>query len=173
MRANAERFRGISDPAIHSQIRDRQAAVIATRRAIDLARRHRHRFHVLHVSTSDEVELIADAKGLVTGEACVHHLLLNVDDYARLGTLAQMNPSLKTAADNTALCDALAYGWLQVIATDHAPHTLEEKRRPYPQSPAGMPNVENSLALMLNEVNRGNLTLGTVEMCIRDRTKRG
>lgn len=159
VRANAQRFAGISDVAVHSQIRDHAAAVIATRRALDLAKRHRHRFHVLHVSTAEETELLADHAGLITGEACPHHLLLNVDDYGRLGTLAQMNPSLKTSADNVALWQALNSGVIQVIATDHAPHTWEEKQQPYPQSPSGMPNVENSLALMLNEVNRGRCTL--------------
>jgi dihydroorotase len=89
-------------------------------------------------------------------------LLLNVDNYARLGTLAQMNPSLKTAADNERLWQALRADDIQVVATDHAPHTLEEKQRPYPQSPSGMPNVENSLALMLNEVNRGRCSLEQV-----------
>jgi dihydroorotase len=129
---------------------------------MDLAFRHRHRFHVLHVSTSAETDLLADHRGLVTGEACPHHLLLSVDDYARLGTLAQMNPSLKTREDSAALWRALADGRLQVIATDHAPHTLDEKQRPYPQSPSGVPAVENSLALMLNEVHHGRCTLRQV-----------
>jgi dihydroorotase len=114
---------------------------------------------VLHVSTGAETELLADHRGLVTGEACLHHLLFNVDDYARLGTLVQMNPSLKTAVDNEQLWKALIDGRLQVVATDHAPHTLEEKRKPYPASPSGIPAVENSLALMLNEVNHGRCTL--------------
>ena len=159
VRANAARLAGTHDVADHSRIRDHQAALIATRRAIDLAYRHHHRFHVLHVSTAAETELLADHRNLITGEACPHHLLLNIDDYARLGTLAQMNPSLKTADDNRQLWQALADGRLQVIATDHAPHTLEEKRRPYPDSPSGIPAVENSLALMLNEVHHGRCTL--------------
>ena len=150
---------GVAD---HSRIRDHQAALIATRRAIDLAHRHRHRFHVLHVSTGAETELLADHRGLITGEACPHHLLFSVDDYTRLGTLVQMNPSLKTRADSEQLWRALADGRLQVIATDHAPHTLEEKQRPYPASPSGLPAVENSLALMLNEVHRGRCTLEQV-----------
>ncbi len=162
VRANAQRFAGTTDVAVHSQIRDHAAAVIATRRALDLAKRHCHRFHVLHVSTAQETELLTDHAGLITAEACPHHLLLNVDDYGRLGTLAQMNPSLKTSADNEALWQALQSGLIQVIATDHAPHTWEEKQQPYPQSPSGMPNVENSLALMLNEVNRGRCTLETI-----------
>ena len=162
VRANAERFTGVSDVAVHSQIRDHAAALIATKRAIDLAKRHHHRFHVLHVSTAQETELLTDHAGLITAEVCPHHLLLNINDYPRLGTLAQMNPSLKTAADNSLLWQALKQDLIQVIATDHAPHTLEEKRKAYPQSPSGMPNVENSLALMLNEVHQGRLTLETL-----------
>lgn len=162
VRANAERLAGASDVADHSRIRDHAAALIATRRALDLARRHRHRFHVLHVSTGDETELLGDHGGLVTGEACVHHLLFNTGDYQRLGTLVQMNPSLKTEEDNRRLWRALLDGRLQVVATDHAPHTLEEKRRPYPESPSGLPAVENSLALMLNQVSLGRCTLDHV-----------
>ena len=94
---------------------------------------------------------------LITAEVCPHHLFFNTDDYARLGTLVQMNPSLKTADDNRRLWQALLDGRIQVIATDHAPHTLEEKRKPYSPghggSPSGLPAVENSLALMLNEVH--------------------
>ena len=177
VRANTERYRGVADVAVHSQIRDVRAAVIATRRAIDLAIRHRHRFHVLHVSTGDETDVLGDyfagtgaydglgadvASRVITAEACPHHLLLNTDDYPRLGTLAQMNPSLKSADDNRRLWDALRDGRIQVVATDHAPHTWEEKQKPYPQSPSGMPIVENSLALMLNEVHRGRCSLEQV-----------
>lgn len=162
VRSNAARLAGSSDVADHSRIRDTQAAVIATRRAVDLAQRHQHRFHVLHVSTAEEVPLIAQAGPLVTAEVCPHHLFFNVDDYPRLGSRIQMNPSIKTAADNAALWQALLDGVIQVIATDHAPHTLEEKSRPYPQSPSGLPAVENSLPLMLNEVVRGRCTLEQV-----------
>jgi len=162
VRANAERIGGGKSHADHSLIRDHAAARIATARAIDLAKRHRHRFHVLHVSTADELELLADPAGLITAEVCPHHLFFSVDDYARLGSLVQMNPSIKTRADNQALFQALQDGTIQVIATDHAPHTLEEKRQPYPQSPSGLPAVENSLALMLNQVNQGNCTIGQV-----------
>jgi dihydroorotase len=162
VRANAARLAGTHDVADHSRIRNHEAAIIATRRAIDLAHRHRHRFHVLHVSTAAETQLLVDHRGLITGEACPHHLLFSIDDYARLGTLVQMNPSLKTREDSAELWRALADGRLQVIATDHAPHTLEEKQKPYPASHSGVPAVENSLALMLNEVNRGRCTLAQV-----------
>ncbi len=159
VRANAARYAGSTDVAVHSKVRDHLAAKICTTRAIDLAQRHRHRFHVLHVSTADEIPVLASAGPYVTSEVCPHHLFFNVDDYARLGTRIQMNPSIKTQADNVALFQALTDGVIQVMATDHAPHTLEEKAKPYPQSPAGLPAVENFLALMLNQVNRGRWNL--------------
>jgi dihydroorotase len=143
----------------HSRLRDHRAAMVATRRTIDLAHRHQHRFHLLHVSTGDECELLLDPQRLVTAEVCPHHLLLNTGDYDRLGTWIQVNPSIKTPGDNRRLWQALLEGAIQVIATDHAPHTLEEKRQPYPASPSGLPSVENALALMLNEVNQGRFTL--------------
>lgn len=162
VRANAAAFGPNAQLADHSRIRDERAAVIATKRSIELSHRHRHPFHVLHVSTGAEIPLIADHRQLITAEVCPHHLFMNVDDYPRLQTLAQMNPSLKTAADNQQLWQALLDGVIQVIATDHAPHTLEEKRVPYPKSPSGIPAVENSLALLLNEVNRGRCSLDQV-----------
>lgn len=164
--ANAARLAGTHDVADHSRIRDHLAAWRATSRAIDLAKRHRHRFHVLHVSTAAETELLREHAGLITGEACPHHLLFSTNDYSRLGTLVQMNPSVKSPADCVGLWQALRDGRLQVIATDHAPHTLAEKQLPYSPghggSPSGLPAVENSLALMLNEVHRGRCTLEQV-----------
>jgi dihydroorotase len=166
VRANAARLAGTNDVADHSRIRDHAAALLATRRAIDLAVRHRHRFHVLHVSTGDEADFLAENHGLITAEVCPHHLFFNTSDYARLGTLVQMNPSLKTAEDNRRLWQALLDGRIQVIATDHAPHTLEEKRKPYSPghggSPSGLPAVENSLALLLNEVACGRCSIEQV-----------
>ena len=162
VRANRERIGGGSEYTDHSKIRDHAAAFISTKRAIDLAKRHNHRFHVLHVSTADELELLADPAGLITAEVCPHHLFFNIDDYARLGSLVQMNPSIKTAADNAGLWQGLLRGRIQVVATDHAPHTLEEKRQPYPKSPSGLPAAENSLALMLNQVHQGLCTLEQV-----------
>ncbi len=168
VQANAERFAGQHDVAIHSQIRDVRAAVIATRRAIDLAVRHQHRFHVLHVSTGDELPLLVGHQPYITAEVCPHHLFFNTDDYARLGSLVQMNPSIKSADDNRRLWQGLLDGQIQVIATDHAPHTLEEKRQPYPASPSGLPAVENSLALMLNEVTQGRCSIEQVSRWMSD-----
>jgi dihydroorotase len=162
VRANAEKFAGSTDVATHSRIRDHRAAVIATQRAIDLAQRHNHRFHVLHVSTADEIELIAQGGDLISAEVCPHHLFFNVDDYPRLGSLIKMNPSIKTKTDNEQLWQALLDGVITVIATDHAPHTLEEKRLPYPDCPSGLPAVENSLALMMNQVALGKCTVQQV-----------
>ncbi len=162
VRENAARLAGTTDVADHSRIRDHRAAFLATKRAVELAVRYRHRFHVLHVSTAAELDLLTDTDGLVTAEVCPHHLLFSVEDYARLGTRIQMNPSVKTREDNEALWQALLAGNIQVIATDHAPHTLQEKQVPYPNSPSGLPAVENSLALMLDQVNQGRCTLEQV-----------
>ncbi len=156
---NLTRWGGTGRVADHSHVRDEAAAVIATRRAVELALRHRHRFHVLHMSTGAEVELVRHPRDLITAEVCPHHLFFNVEHYPRLGARIQVNPSVKTARDNRQLWQALLDGQIQVIATDHAPHTLEEKQRPYPQSPSGLPAVENSLALLLHQVNLGRCTL--------------
>jgi dihydroorotase len=162
IRRNAHRLGPTASVADHSRIRDRQAAVAATRRALDLAARHRHRFHLLHVSTADEIELLARHRGLVTAEVCPHHLFFCTEDYAALGSRIQTNPSVKSRSDNEALWHALVAGHIQLVATDHAPHTREEKQRPYPDSPSGVPAVENSLALLLDQVNRGRCELQEV-----------
>ncbi|QDU92746.1 dihydroorotase [Lignipirellula cremea] len=168
VRANAARLGDQLTLADHSRIRDHQAAMIATRRALDLAFRHRHRFHVLHVSTGDETALLADHQGLITAEVCPHHLFFHIEDYERLGSLVQMNPSIKTQDDNRRLWQALQDGLIQVIATDHAPHTWEEKQQPYPQSPSGLPAVENSLALLLDQAHRGACTLEQIAHWMSD-----
>lgn len=160
--ANRDRLGKLHDVHQHSQLRDHRAAYVATKRSIDLALRHGHRFHVLHVSTADELTLLQDHRGLITAEVCPHHLLFHIGDYNRLGTRVQMNPSIKTSSDNASLWQALCDGTIQVVATDHAPHTLDEKALPYPQSPSGLPAVENSLALMLDAVHRGKCSLGQV-----------
>lgn len=162
VRANREAIGGGSEFRDHSKIRDHKAALIATKRAVDLAERHQHRFHVLHVSTGDEVDFLRTTSDLITAEACPHHLLFHLDDYDRLGSLVQMNPSIKTADDNARIWQGLLDGTIEVIATDHAPHTKKEKDQPYPASPSGLPAVENVLALMLNEVNQGRCSLQQV-----------
>jgi len=162
VQANRQKWSETTDVRDHSRIRDHEAAMIATLRAIDLAQRHDHRFHVLHVSTGAEADMLSATGPLITAEACPHHLFFNVDDYARLGTLIQMNPSIKNREDNERIWAGLHAGRIQVIATDHAPHTLQEKQEPYPSSPSGLPAVENALALMLNEVHHQRCALQQV-----------
>ncbi len=168
VRANAEKLSGTSNLHDHSRIRDEKAAIIATTRAVDLANRHQPRFHVLPASTAAELPSIANQSPYITAEVCPHHLFFNVDDYDRLGSRIQMNPSIKTATDNQKLWEALQSNVIQVVATDHAPHTLEEKAQPYPQSPSGLPAVENSLALFLNQVASGKCTLTQVASWMSD-----
>lgn len=162
VRMNRDALGGGSSFRDHSKIRDHKAAIIATKRAVELAERHQHRFHVLHVSTGDEVDFLRTTSDLITAEACPHHLLFHIEDYDRLGSLVQMNPSIKTADDNARIWQGLLDGTIQVIATDHAPHTKEEKDQPYPASPSGLPAVENVLSLMLNEVDSGRCSLQQV-----------
>lgn len=159
---NLKRLGRLEDVRQHSLLRDVEAAAVSTKRAIDLAVRHKRRFHVLHVSTAAELELIRGQAPWITAEACTPHLFFTTDDYERLGTRLQCNPSVKSADDRQALWGALRDGTLQVVATDHAPHTLEEKAKPYPESPSGLPSVENSLPLMLNEVYEGRASLNQV-----------
>lgn len=168
VRANRERLGGGSSVEDHSRIRDEAAAVTATRRAVDLAVRHRHRFHVLHVSTAAEIPILSGQRPWVTAEVCPHHLFFDTSDYDRMGSLVQMNPSLKTAADREALWQALLEGDIQIIATDHAPHTLDEKNAPYPQSPSGVPAVELSLSLLLDQVSAGRCTVQNIVSWMSD-----
>lgn len=153
-----------TDARVHSEIRDREAAIIATRIAVGLGRKYGHRTHILHVSTAAECELFKPRDTLITSETSPHHLLMNVDDYAKLGTLVKMNPPLKYRDDNAGLWAALRDGRIGVIATDHAPHLLSEKRRGIHEAPAGIPLVENSLALILDASSRGLCSLEQVAL---------
>ena len=168
IRARREQFKGRTDVAVHSEIRDNECALRATQLALGLSKKYRRRLHILHLSTHEEVELLRrDKPDWVTAEVIPNHLLLNVNDYARRGALVQMNPPIRRPEDNAALWAGLRDGAIDFIATDHAPHTLEEKRKPYPQSPAGMPGVETSLPLMLTEMKAGRCTLAEIQkwMC--------
>ncbi|ABA19746.1 Dihydroorotase multifunctional complex type [Trichormus variabilis ATCC 29413] len=158
-----QEFAGIQDPAIHSQIQDNQAALLATQLALKLSKKYQRRLHILHMSTADEAELLRQDKPIwVTAEVTPQHLVLNTGDYERIGTLAQMNPPLRSPHDNEVLWQALRDGVIDFIATDHAPHTLEEKAQPYPNSPSGMPGVETSLAVMLTAAMEGKCTIAQV-----------
>jgi dihydroorotase len=156
-------FAGISDPAIHSQIQDEEVALIATKLALKLSKKYQRRLHILHLSTGIEAELLRQDKPTwVTAEVTPQHLVLTTAEYARIGTLAQMNPPLRSADNLDVLWQALLDGVIDFIATDHAPHTLSEKAQPYPQSPSGMPGVETSLAVMLTQAKQGKCTVAQV-----------
>ncbi|MBF2027066.1 MAG: dihydroorotase [Oscillatoriales cyanobacterium C42_A2020_001] len=163
IRQRREQFAGIHDPAIHSQIQDNQAALEATQLALKLSKKYQRRLHILHMSTAEEAELMRhDKPAWVTCEVTPQHLLLNTSAYETIGTLAQMNPPLRSPYDNQVLWQALLDGVIDFIATDHAPHTLEEKAQEYPNSPSGMPGVETSLALMLTQAAQGRCTVAQV-----------
>ncbi|MEP6826561.1 MAG: dihydroorotase, partial [Aestuariivirga sp.] len=130
------------DPASHPIWRDEEAAVISTARLIRIAKKFNKRIHVLHISTAEELPLLAAARDVATVEATPHHLTLSADDYARLGNKLQMNPPVREARHREALWAAIASGLVDVLGSDHAPHTLEEKAKPYPQSPSGMTGVQ-------------------------------
>jgi dihydroorotase len=147
-------------PAQHPDWRDVDTAVRATRRILALARAARRPVHVLHVTTAEEVPLLAAAKDVATMEATPQHLTLAAPEcYERLGTLAQMNPPIRDASHRAALWRAVADGVVDVIGSDHAPHTREEKARPYPGSPSGMPGVQTLVPIMLDHVAAGRLSL--------------
>jgi dihydroorotase len=158
-----KQFEGITDPAIHSQIQDNQAALNATKLALKLSKKYQRRLHILHLSTAEEAELLRqDKPSWVTAEVTPQHLLLNVSAYEKIGTLAQMNPPLRMERDNEVLWQALLDGVIDFIATDHAPHTLEEKGKGYPNTPSGMPGVETSLPLMLTQAMQGRCSVAQV-----------
>jgi dihydroorotase len=158
-----QEFAGITDPAIHSQIQDDIAALNATKLAIALSEKYQRRLHILHLSTAIEVEYLRQHKpAWVTAEVTPQHLLLDTDAYAKIGTLAQMNPPLRTHHDNDVLWQGLLDGTIDFIATDHAPHTLAEKAKGYPNTPSGMPGVETALPLMITQAVAGKCSIEQV-----------
>jgi len=158
-----QQFRSRTDPAVHSEIQDEQAALNATQLALKLSKKYQRRLHILHLSTGIEAEYLRQEKPpWVTAEVTPQHLLLNTSAYETLGTLAQMNPPLRSPDNNSVLWRALLDGVIDFIATDHAPHTLAEKAEGYPKSPSGMPGVETSLPLMLTQAKRGRCSYAQV-----------
>jgi dihydroorotase len=140
--------------------RDVETAVKATWRVLALARRFGRPVHVLHVTTGDELVVIAECRDLATCETSPQHLTFAAPEiYERLGTRAQMNPPIRDEAHRAALWEGVRTGVIDLIATDHAPHTLDEKAQPYPASPSGMPGVQTLVPVMLDHVAAGRLTL--------------
>ncbi|MCX5576675.1 dihydroorotase [Kaistia terrae] len=152
-------FRVEGDPSSHPIWRDEIAAMQATERLVAIARRTGARIHVLHISTAEEIDFLALHKDVATAEATPHHLTLSSDDYAKLGTLLQMNPPIRDARHRTGVWKGVSQGVIDVLGSDHAPHTLEEKAKPYPASPSGMTGVQTLVPIMLDHVNNGRLTL--------------
>ncbi|BCH25871.1 dihydroorotase [Mesorhizobium sp. L-8-3] len=152
-----ERVEG--DPSSHPVWRDEIAALQCTQRLIAVARKARARIHVLHISTAEEIDFLEAHKDVATCEATPHHLTLSADDYATLGNLIQMNPPVRAARHRDGVWRGVTQGIVDVLGSDHAPHTLEEKAKPYPASPSGMTGVQTLVPIMLDHVNTGKLSL--------------
>lgn len=148
------------DPRSHPVWRDEVAALTATQRLVSIAREFGKRIHVLHISTRDEMEFLKDHRDVASVEVTPHHLTLTAPEcYERLGSRAQMNPPVRDAAHQAGIWKGVEQGVVDVLGSDHAPHTLEEKARSYPASPSGMTGVQTLVPIMLDHVNAGRLSL--------------
>jgi dihydroorotase len=167
-------FQGHSDFRVHAKIRSPEVAEKAVKQAIGLAREYGTRLYILHVSTSNELKLIraAKAEGLkVYAEACPHHLFMTEDALDKIGAKAQMNPPLRSSEHQAALWQALLEGTIDCMGSDHAPHSLEEKSKPYGQAPSGVPNMDTNLPLLLNAYNAGRLSLERIVQLTRSKAQ--
>lgn len=148
------------DVRFHHIWRDEETALISTLRLLNLARKHQRPVHVLHITTASEMDLLAKNKDLATVEVLPQHLTLSAPEcYERLGTLAQQNPPIREQKHQDRLWKAINDGTVDVLGSDHAPHTLEEKAKTYPNTPSGMPSVQTLVPVMLNHVNNQKLSL--------------
>lgn len=149
--------------AMHPLIRSAEACYISSSKAVELAKKNKTRLHILHISTGRETTLFENniplAQKRITAEACVHHLWFSDADYAHKGNFIKWNPAVKTAQDRSMILEAVLDGHIDVIATDHAPHTIAEKEQPYAQAPSGGPLVQHALQALLDMVKAGKLTL--------------
>ncbi len=163
MEAFKEKYGENIRPEMHPLIRSAEACYKSSSFAVELAKRHNTRLHILHISTGKETELFTNAVPLqdkrITAEACIHHLWFSEKDYPEKGNWIKWNPAVKTAADREAIFKAVINGTIDVIATDHAPHTIEEKSKSYLQAPSGGPLVQHSLLAMLQFYHQGKLSL--------------
>lgn len=152
-------------PTAHALIRNAETCYRSSSLAVELAKRHGTRLHVLHLTTARELDLFEDkplAQKRITAEVCLHHLLFDDRDYPALGNLIKCNPAIKTQADRDALREALNSNRLDVIGSDHAPHTWAEKQRPYIEAPSGLPLVQHALPALLELVADGVLPISTL-----------
>ncbi|HEV7911138.1 MAG TPA: dihydroorotase [Methylocella sp.] len=152
-------LRVTNDPSSHPIWRDATVALRSAERLLRIAREKRALIHVLHVSCGEEMDLLAAHKDIASVEVTPQHLTFDAHDYARLGTKLQMNPPVRDASHRERLWIGVAQGIADILGSDHAPHTLDEKARPYPQSPSGMPGVQTLVPVMLDHVNKGRLSL--------------
>lgn len=163
IKANKEKYKEADHARFHPLIRNAEACFESSFSAIQLAKQNDTRLHILHISTARELQLFTNLFPLkdkrITSEVCVHHLSFNDQDYERLGNLIQCNPAIKSKEDQQALWEALLDDRLDIIATDHAPHTWEEKQQPYGQAPSGLPLVQHSLLMMLQHTKEGKISL--------------
>jgi len=139
--------------------RDETTALQCTERLVRIARETGARIHVLHISTAEEIDFLQGHKDVATCEATPHHLTLSADEYATLGNLIQMNPPVRDKRHRDGVWKGVDQGIIDVLGSDHAPHTLEEKQKPYPASPSGMTGVQTLVPIMLDHVNSGKLSL--------------
>jgi len=148
---------------LHPKIRSAEACYLSSSMAVELAKKHNTRLHILHISTERETHLFSNdiplANKRITAEACIHHLWFTEVDYAEKGNLIKWNPAVKTEADRDGVLKAVLDGRIDIIATDHAPHTAEEKALPYLQAPSGGPLVQHALTAMLELYHHGKITL--------------
>ncbi|RCS23207.1 dihydroorotase [Phyllobacterium salinisoli] len=154
-----ENLRVPGDPSSHPVWRDEIAALSCTERLVRIARETGARIHVLHISTAEEIEFLKGHKDVATCEATPHHLTLDAAEYKTLGTLIQMNPPVRAARHRDGIWHGIGQGVVDVLGSDHAPHTLEEKQKPYPASPSGMTGVQTLVPIMLDHVNAGRLSI--------------
>lgn len=151
---------GSTDPAMHHIWRSVESCVSATTRLLRLARKTGRRVHVLHITSAEEMEILSQNRDIATVEVLPNHLTLSAPDcYLRLGTKAQQNPPIREVRHQMALWKGIRDGTVDILGSDHAPHTLEEKGKTYPASPSGTPGVQTFVPIMLDHVNRGHLTL--------------
>jgi dihydroorotase len=165
LKENEKKFTGLQDYSIHSKIRDESAAIIAVKKAIQLVRLYKTRLYILHVSTRQEIDLIAHAKeeGLpVFAETTPHHLFLNSSNYQNLKGKAVMNPPLRSSEHQIALFSAIKSGIIDTIGSDHAPHALEEKAKAYGLCPSGVPGIETTLPLLFEAYHQNLLSLDNI-----------
>ena len=167
IKANLEHYKQLFGEDItiemHPKIRSEEACYLSSSMAVELATKHQTRLHILHISTEKETHLFTNKIPLsdkkITAEACVHHLWFSSNDYKTKGNLIKWNPAIKSPEDRDGILKAVLDGYIDVIATDHAPHTMEEKGKPYLQAPSGGPLVQHALPAILELYHQGKITL--------------